>query len=574
MLDVILLSLFPSIANAFAASESTAPRFWPKYVGSHTATLLDGTWAYGLHDGVDAADPKLDVTAPSWTPNSTNVPSCIDAVPPGYLGPRATAVYRTTFKQSSTHARLWFGACSFYCRVWVDGKEIGQHRAGGYVPFFLDLPPPAEGSHTLTVLADNRFNKTTAPLHTGGDFWHYGGLMRSVVLHELPSAAAVWRAYVLPWADLATVNVTVVLSDGGFSGPFPLQLSFDGAATTGVAATAVKGTIALTGIKVPSPRVWRTTDPQLHTLSVTSEGGGGVVERFGLRWCVRPRSPRPRSDLAPISPPISPVSAASRPLLRWSVDEATARLALNGEVLKLHGWNHHTQWPGTGAAPTDAQARRAPPGQTVGLRARRNLAAIAPSSHCDLQRELSPISRNLPRAARRGPGAAPAGGRELCARRALPARPEVAGPARCGGRGDVGGGAGPRRLAAGGWRSTSPVIFPQLACDLPADLPPASLQDTQDAAWMALQLQQIDQVAGHLASSRPRRAAIPPPNLARSRSDARRLAQPRLHHDMGLVQRGSLRQARRVPRLRRVRGARPRPRPHPLRHVGVFCQDG
>ena len=301
MLDVILLSLFPSIANAFAASESTAPRFWPKYVGSHTATLLDGTWAYGLHDGVDAADPKLDVTAPSWTPNSTNVPSCIDAVPPGYLGPRATAVYRTTFKQSSTHARLWFGACSFYCRVWVDGKEIGQHRAGGYVPFFLDLPPPAEGSHTLTVLADNRFNKTTAPLHTGGDFWHYGGLMRSVVLHELPSAAAVWRAYVLPWADLATVNVTVVLSDGGFSGPFPLKLSFDGAATTGVAATAVKGTIALTGIKVPSPRVWRTTDPQLHTLSVTSEGGGGVVERFGLRWCVRPRSPRPRPDLAPTS---------------------------------------------------------------------------------------------------------------------------------------------------------------------------------------------------------------------------------------------------------------------------------
>ena len=31
-------------------------------------------------------------------------------------------------------------ACSFYCRVFVNGKEIGDHRAGGYVAFHLDVP--------------------------------------------------------------------------------------------------------------------------------------------------------------------------------------------------------------------------------------------------------------------------------------------------------------------------------------------------------------------------------------------------------------------------------------------------
>ena len=25
------------------------------------------------------------------------------------------------------------------CRIFVDGVEIGDHRAGGYVPFFLDV---------------------------------------------------------------------------------------------------------------------------------------------------------------------------------------------------------------------------------------------------------------------------------------------------------------------------------------------------------------------------------------------------------------------------------------------------
>ena len=315
--------MLPTSLDAASSAPAAEPRFWPKYVDSHHATLLDGEWSYGLHHGVLPAHPELELSSATWTPNTTSVPGCIDPEPPGYLGPRATAVYRTAFQQHSRHARLWFGACSFYCRVWVDGKEVGDHRAGGYVPFFLDLPPSNHSTRTLTVLADNRFHEKTAPLHTGGDFWHYGGLVRSVVLHELPDATAVWRAYILPWSDLHTVNVTVVLADESFSGPYNVSLAFDNGTTTDVSAVAEAGTFTLMGLKVPQPRVWRTTDPQLHTLTVKGAGGGGVVERFGLR--------------------------------SWSVDKASARLTLNGDMVKLHGWNHHMQWPETGGAPNDEQ---------------------------------------------------------------------------------------------------------------------------------------------------------------------------------------------------------------------------
>lgn len=41
--------------------------------------------------------------------------------------------------------------------------------------------------------------------------------------------------------------------------------------------------------------------------------------------------------------------------MRQFAVDSSARLTLNGEVIKLTGWNHHTQWPGTGASPTDAQ---------------------------------------------------------------------------------------------------------------------------------------------------------------------------------------------------------------------------
>ena len=326
------MSALTLVGVAVAHSLDTAPKFWPKYSGNRKVTLLDGaSWEYGLHfdiaDSVGVDPSKLA----NLTPNKTAVPSCIDAVAPGYAGPRGVAFYRTTFSQAAdTPARLWFGACSFYCRVFVDGVQVGEHRAGGYVAFHVDVPPPSssDADRELLVLADNRFNSTTAPLHTGGDFWHYGGLMRSVALHELRPKTSVtlpwvWRAYALPSdAALDAVNVTLVLDDAKFHGRYSFHLGFDDNAPAWLEGKANNGIVQLSRVKVPSPRVWKgVSDPQLHTLNV-SVGGGTVMERFALRW--------------------------------WDTD-ASGRLTLNGDVIKLHGWNHHTQWPDTGAAPTDAQ---------------------------------------------------------------------------------------------------------------------------------------------------------------------------------------------------------------------------
>ena len=145
------MSALTLVGVAAAHSLDTAPKFWPKYSGNRKVTLLDGaSWEYGLHfdiaDSVGVDPSKLA----NLTPNKTAVPSCIDAVAPGYAGPRGVAFYRTTFSQAAdTPARLWFGACSFYCRVFVDGVQVGEHRAGGYVAFHVDVPPPSSSSCLL-----------------------------------------------------------------------------------------------------------------------------------------------------------------------------------------------------------------------------------------------------------------------------------------------------------------------------------------------------------------------------------------------------------------------------------------
>jgi hypothetical protein len=70
----------------------------------------------------------------------------LDATPPGYLRFRGVTFFRRWFDDNLTTrgARMQFQACSFYCRVWINGKEIGDHRAGGYGAFVLDAPPPSE----------------------------------------------------------------------------------------------------------------------------------------------------------------------------------------------------------------------------------------------------------------------------------------------------------------------------------------------------------------------------------------------------------------------------------------------
>jgi len=164
------------------------PRYWPKYGGKRAVRLLDGTWEMGQLGSIehpppssfDSMDPKLHPSSPvAATPNTTQIPSCVDNAPPGYLGYRGVSFFKTYFDYDLTKApaRLLFQACSFYCRVWVNGKEIGDHRAGGYVAFWLDIPMEAalkedtvlskkmrKESNELVVLVDNRFNSTTAPL--------------------------------------------------------------------------------------------------------------------------------------------------------------------------------------------------------------------------------------------------------------------------------------------------------------------------------------------------------------------------------------------------------------------------
>ena len=143
--------------------------------------------------------------------------------------------------------------------------------------------------------------------------------------------AVLWRAYVLPTgADMYqssqisepdSVDITLEMSNTTIESEIAISLAFDGGAATQMTAIAAGGKV-LKGLKVPNAKLWSPDNPNLHTVKI-GYLGGYVTERFGLRT--------------------------------FGVDKATSRVTINGKIVKLVGWNHHTQWPVTAASPTDKQ---------------------------------------------------------------------------------------------------------------------------------------------------------------------------------------------------------------------------
>lgn len=492
-------------ANANASADFNQhhdhpPRYWPRYSGTRHVRILDGVWNASRLESpgcngadinnctrFDSLDPNIDISK-IQTVEQVRIPSTIEVIAdpehgylPGYKGYRGVSFFRTHFQtdgaslrwstefQGETNsngpaARILFQACSFYCRVWLNGVEMGDHTAGGYVAWWLDIsddvlrlgrtqqntgkpPTPKEGgaadilTHELFVLVDNRFNSTTAPTHTGGDFWHYGGIMRSVEWHDRPYPTSTvkapketkvirngdafiqgdsgglrtakqrdsnvtdtassgdvkraltgdqnqpissfpdfwpWRLYVAPQKDLQSVELSLQIVQGGNDGKRKrtdadllvelsqknqLKIFFDGNASKNAlddillteikvdrgTTAAGKGSDLLLGLgvfSVPNPRTWSTSDPQLHTVSVDLNGAI-VTERFGLRFW----------DTSTVADELA-LSMTKDNFVNSSettITGASSRIRLNGKVLKLMGWNHHTQWPYTAASPTDQQ---------------------------------------------------------------------------------------------------------------------------------------------------------------------------------------------------------------------------
>jgi hypothetical protein len=115
------------------------------------------------------------------------VPSCWSNEP-GMLHYEGDVWLETDFDTVLPNARLVFGAVNNECDVYLDGKHLGYHY-GPFVEFAFTVENLTPGSHHLVVRTNNLHNEeNTIPL-SNVDWFHYGGIIRSVEVHEFDTAA-------------------------------------------------------------------------------------------------------------------------------------------------------------------------------------------------------------------------------------------------------------------------------------------------------------------------------------------------------------------------------------------------
>ena len=136
---------------------------------------LDGIWNFIAADG----DYKNGITGGE----DISVPSCWNC-DPVHFHYEGAAWYEKDFITDAKNIRIVFEGVLNECEVYLDGVKLGYHY-GGFSEFAMDVFDLEPGEHKLCVRVDNTHDDmNTIPLDRV-DWYHYGGIFRSVSIIEL-----------------------------------------------------------------------------------------------------------------------------------------------------------------------------------------------------------------------------------------------------------------------------------------------------------------------------------------------------------------------------------------------------
>ncbi len=334
---------------------------------------LDGLWAFHFLGDVE---PDAINLASLGQGRPLPVPGCFDATGE-FAGKRGVGVYRTTFRLSSgRRAKLWFGGLGIWGRVVVDGQPLIEHHCA-YSPFRCDVPASDAEERELHVLVDNRFSENPAALQCQYfDFYAYGGIFRSVSLHEL-NRWSIERALVTPLDLQGKLRVQVVV-EGDLPESTQLVLTCHQNATQ---QTIFSESVSPTRITESHP-LWNT----LHKNQLRcTRAPVAVIDRIVQATGLTPWSPS-SPQLCRLDVHLSDGELSDQVVERFGLRIVAVdgrNLLLNGQPLRLLGYNRHEAHPQFGPALPLAQLV-----QDLHLLQSMGCNAVRGSHYCQDQRFL------------------------------------------------------------------------------------------------------------------------------------------------------------------------------------------
>lgn len=173
---------------------------------------------------------------------------------------------------------LYFGAVSYRCNIYLNGKKIASHE-GGFTPFEVDVTDVLlDGDNFLVVEANNRRSKDAIPA-LAFDWWNYGGITRDVMLVSVPDNYIEDYFIRLRKDNPRLIDIDVNMSKPQAGVKVAVEISslkkkFEGLTD---ATGHVSGTIQAKDLER-----WAPDAPVLYNVSITG-GDDRVDEEIGFR---------------------------------------------------------------------------------------------------------------------------------------------------------------------------------------------------------------------------------------------------------------------------------------------------
>lgn len=209
-----------------------------------------------------------------------NVPSDWNSQMPELKYYEGTIWYARNFdvaKQHTGKTFLYFGAVSYRCRIYLNGKEIGQHE-GGFTPFQIDVTDALKERDNFLAVEVNNTRTVDAIPAMAFDWWNYGGITRDVFLVSTPKVFIEDYFIQLDKTKADKINASIKLSEKisqSVTVEIPeLQLKQ-------TLKTDVNGEVK-TSFASKKIKRWSPSSPTLYKVKVSSENDQ-VEEQIGFR---------------------------------------------------------------------------------------------------------------------------------------------------------------------------------------------------------------------------------------------------------------------------------------------------
>lgn len=196
-----------------------------------------------------------------------------------YEGTIWYARYFDARKDERKRLFLYFGAVSYRCKVYLNGKEIAEHE-GGFTPFQVEITNLVKPSANFLAVEVNNTRTADAIPAKSFDWWNYGGITRDVMLVSTPKIFIKDYFIQLDKHQSDQIDIQAALSGQAADTQVLVEipeLNLKQKLTTdkhGIAKTSVKNVRKL--------RRWSSAEPKLYKVIISSPDDR-VEEMIGFR---------------------------------------------------------------------------------------------------------------------------------------------------------------------------------------------------------------------------------------------------------------------------------------------------